>query len=100
MKLDLTITYDDGSTLAVTPGQREMADWEAQPFGCSSLDAFNLKPVTYFRYLAWAFLKRTDGLKTPFPRWSEGVEDVQFTAGAEEPDGRPDPTSPSRPGAA
>lgn len=96
MKLDLTVTYDDGTTVAVHPGQREMAEWETQPFGCSSLDAFNLKPVSYFRFIAWAALKRSDGLKTPYPKWSEGVDSVQFTEGAEEPDGRPDPTNPKQ----
>ena len=95
MALDLTITYEDGTTRDVRAGQREMSDWEAQPFGCSSLEAFNVKPVTYFRYLAWAVLKRTDGLKTAWPRWSEGVDEVKLSG--DEPDDRPDPTKQSRP---
>lgn len=97
MRLNLTVKYDDGRTADVTPGQREMADWEGQPFGCSSLDAFHLKPVSYFRYIAWAFLKRTGGLRESFAKWSEAVDSVEFTEGKEEPDGRPDPTNPRRP---
>ena len=42
---DLTVTYDEGEPVHVGAGQREMAEFEAQSFGCSSLTALDVKPA-------------------------------------------------------
>lgn len=92
---DLTVTYDEGEPVHVGAGQREMAEFEAQSFGCSSLTALDVKPVTYLRFLAYAALRRSGGLPRkglPFDAWSEGVESVVF-ATVEAPD--PTPPGPS-----
>lgn len=84
---DLTVTYDNGTTEAVTTGQREMAEFETQPFGCNSLEALGARPVVYLRFVAWAALKRQDRLPKkgmPYTAWSETVESVKFTDEEEE----------------
>lgn len=91
---DLTVTYDGGTTDGVTAGQREMAEFETQPFGCSSLEALQSRPVVYLRFIAWAALKRQDRLPKkgmPYTAWSETVEQVSF-ADREETQEAPDPT--------
>lgn len=91
----LTVTYDDGTADKVTAGQREMARWEAEPFGCASLTAMDAKPITFMRYLAWAALSRKPGATLPaFAKWSEGVDEV---SDAEADAAATDPTSPGRP---
>jgi len=84
---DLTVTYDNDATEEVTAGQREMAEFETQPFGCSSLEALSTRPVVYLRFIAWAALKRQDRLPKkgmPYTAWSETVDQVTF-ADREEP---------------
>lgn len=94
---DLTVTYDNGKAEDVTAGQRELAEFELQPFGCSSLEALHTRPVVFVRYLAWAALKRQDRLPKkgmPYSAWGELVETVAFadTESAE----TPDPTKPGQ----
>lgn len=94
-KVVLAVTYDDGTVQEIPYGQREMAEWEAQPFGCSALDAPNVKPVTYFRFLAWSALRRAQEIKpVTFEKWAAGVDEVRALG---EPEDRPDPTSPGQP---
>jgi len=95
---DLTVTYQDG-TDEVTAGQREMAEFETQPFGCSSFDALTSRPVVYLRFLAWAALKRQDKLPKkgmPYIAWSETVERVAFADTDEEAERGADPTPRAR----
>ena len=94
---DLTVTYEDGKTEDVTAGQRDLAEFELQPFGCSSFDAFATRPVVYVRYIAYAALKRQGRLSKrgmPYDAWGELVETVAFadTESAE----TPDPTKPGQ----
>lgn len=94
---DLTVTYDNGKAEDVTAGQREMAEFELQPFGCSSLEALHTRPVVYLRFIAWAALKRQDRLPKkgmPYSAWGELVESVRFVdADSAE---APDPTQPGQ----
>jgi hypothetical protein len=92
MRFDLTVTYDDGTTAQVSAGQREMARWEAEDFGCSSLSAMDVKPMTFMQYLAWSALKRAGEVKVPFAKWADTVEEVSD----EEDTTPPDPTSPGQ----
>lgn len=95
--LKLKVTYDGGRTEPVGAGQREMAEWEQQAFGCSALQALGSKPVLYLRFVAWAALKRSGNVpkSKPFAAWSEGVESVEFQDDEEEePAG--DPTKPDQ----
>lgn len=41
----------------VTADQRDVARWEAQPFGCGFSLVMN-KITVFYRYIAWAALKR------------------------------------------
>lgn len=95
---DLTVTYDNGNAEEVTIGQREMAEFELQSFGCSSLDALSTRPVVYLRFCAWAALKRQDRLPKkgiPYAAWSETVDAVAFAKVEEEPS-EVVPTNPGR----
>jgi hypothetical protein len=92
----LKVTLDDGQVVDVVAGQRDIAEWEVQPFGCSGLKAMDVKPVAYLRFIAWAAQRRAGVTKDPYPKWSDGVDRVDFADDAEEPDGRPDPTNPRR----
>jgi hypothetical protein len=97
VRFDLTVTYDDGTEAKVTAGQREMAAFEAEPFGCGSIQALDAKPMTFMRYLAWSALRRNhygQGMagseKFPaFEKWSKDVEEV---SDGEEAPAEPDPT--------
>lgn len=95
--LNLEVTYDNGKTEKVNAGQREMAEWEQQPFGCSALTALNDKPVSYLRFVAWVALRRADAIPKgkPFAAWAEGVDSVKF-ADPEEETAPPDPTPRDR----
>lgn len=97
MKFDLNVTYDDGSHTTVTAGQREMAAWEAEPFGCSSAAAMDTKPMMFLRYLAWAALRRTTAGVAPYAKWQAGVDEVEAPDDLEST--TPDPTNPDQPDA-
>jgi hypothetical protein len=74
----LTVHPDDGEPFEVTAGQRDMALWEAQPFGCNAFDALGTRGVTFLRFLAWAAIRR-GGQKTPtFDAWSATIDRVDF----------------------
>ena len=75
----LTVTYDNGTTEDVEAGQREMAEFELQPFGGSSLEALTVKPMVYMRFIAWAALRRQERLPKkgiPYQAWDETVDTV------------------------
>lgn len=79
---DLTVTYDKGEPEGVTVGQRELAEFELQPFGCNSLEALHSRPVVFLRFVAWAALRRQERLPKkgiPYSAWSELVDSVAFT---------------------
>lgn len=100
--LTLTVTAEDGTTTTVTAGQREMAAWEMEHFGCSSAKAGETSPVLFFRYLAYAALKRRKEIRASFAVWSEGIESVMpEEIPDEQPEdarpAEPDPTTPGRP---
>jgi len=90
----LEVQYDDGRTEEVTAGQREMAAWEREPFGCGTLVASEKSPVLFFRYLAYAALRRQrklqviNGMPPSFDVWAADVESVEPVS-----DDEPDPTN-------
>ena len=113
--LDLVITYDDdpavagdiaGQTVQVRAGQREMAAWELEPFGCSSTKAADQSAVLFFRYLGFRALWRTrqlpkgdDGRTVGWEAWSAMVESVEPPDDVDDDDQAgelPDPLSPDR----
>lgn len=94
---NLTVTYDGGQTEEVNAGQREMAEFETQPFGCSSLEALSSRPVVFLRFLAWAALKRQNRLPKngmPYAAWTDTVETVAFSPDKEDEEA----SVPTRPG--
>jgi hypothetical protein len=93
MKLDLTVTYEDGTTTEVQAGQREMAEFEQQPFGCASTDAMDVKPMLFVRFIAWSALRRR-GERRSFSVWSDTVDDVEP---GDDMEVAPDPTDPAPP---
>lgn len=101
MKFELTVLYEDGTEATALAGQREMAAWEREKFGCSSAVAVEEKPILFFRYLAYAALKRTrqlpdspvKGAGLSFDGWSDLVEEVEPV----EDDEAPDPTPEDQP---
>lgn len=96
---DLHVTYDDGTEVEVTAGQREMAAWEMAGHGSSGVAA-DEKPVLFFRFVAWAALKRlgqlpenkVKGAAIPFDAWSQLVDEVWPTDDEEQ---EADPTTPT-----
>lgn len=85
-RITLEIEYTDGRTQTARAGQREMAAWEREPFGCASTTAFDTKPTAFSLYLAFAALKRANelGPQAPsFEDWLDTVEGVEL-AGAED----------------
>lgn len=99
-RFKLRIESDDQEPIEIYAGQREMASWEREPFGCSSLEAAEVRPMVFFRYLAYSALKRTWQLKkievrgelrTPtFDEWGETVDTVDV---ADEKKDEPDDPS-------
>jgi len=89
---NIQVVYDDGTEIETNPGQREIAAWEMEPFGCGMEAALKDKQVSFFRYVAWAWLKRTKGEQRTFHGWSARVDEIRDTPG--EP---ADPTSPDQP---
>jgi hypothetical protein len=107
-RFKMSVLYDDGTSAVVGAGQREMAAWEAEPFGCASFAAMDVKPVTFLRYLAWASLRRAaagfcdGGGKFPtFEKWSATVDEVSDYQEEEEEDAAAaeaaGPTRPDQP---
>ena len=98
MLVDLEVTHEDGRTEKVTAGQREMAAWEREPFGCATTQAGKTSPVLFYRYLAYAALKRqrslevVNGRPPSFDVWSEDVDEVQPLSDETEAD----PTTPDQ----
>jgi hypothetical protein len=82
-KMALHVIYEDGTEVDVNAGQREMAAWEMAGHG-SSVDGAADKPMAFFRYLAWAALKRlgqlpenkVKGAAMPYDVWSQLVDEV------------------------
>jgi hypothetical protein len=104
-KFEFLVTMGNGQTKEVTAGQRELADWEREPFGCAGTHGYAKSPITFVRYLAYAALRRQrrlqmdqNGQPPSFEAWSEMVEDVE-----DKPDPEPetsdglDPTAPDGP---
>jgi len=75
MKFVLDVEYDDGTQTQVVAGQREMADWEGQPFGCPSTSAMDRSPMAFLRFLAWSVLRR-QGERRSYTVWSDNVVEV------------------------
>lgn len=98
---DLTVTYDEYGPETVTVGQRELAEFELQPFGCNSLEALQSRPVVFLRFVAWAGLRRQERLPKkgmPYPAWSETVDRVAFTETDDDAGEAVGPTKQGQPG--
>jgi hypothetical protein len=101
MRLQLRVYYTEESrldTVDVSVGQREMAKWEQQPFGCSAGAAMDLKPFSFLRWVAWERMRTTRQLprnsrdkSLTFAEWDELVDEV-IDNEADEP---ADPTPPA-----
>ena len=98
MRFDLLVVYDNGEEQKAHVGQRELAAWEAEPFGSSTVNVMDAKPMMFLRYCAWAYLKRTDNLRKGFQAWTEGVEEVSPLDDEGDEGLSVDPTSKGRPG--
>lgn len=94
MLFNLEVTYDDGRTEQVSAGQREMAEWEARPDGCSAFEALQKSPIRYMRFMAFAALRRSGEVKkgTDYGLWSDAVELVAFAPDEVSEDESSDPT--------
>lgn len=91
--MHFVVRYEDGTTVECHPGQREMAAWEMEPFGCGMKAAIEHKWNTFMRYACWQWLRRTRGEQRTFKVWSAQVDEVEDNP-AEDAD--PDPTSPDQ----
>lgn len=91
MKMQLVVEYEDGKTEEVSVGQRDVAKWEAEPFGGSK--AMEEKPLTFARYLAWSALRRTGGTIASWSAWDDTVDSVETV----EQDDEADPTNADQP---
>ena len=103
MRLDLTVTPDAGDPIRVTAGQREMAAWEREPFGCSSIEAGERSPLLFFRYIAYAALRRqrrlevVNGRSPTFEAWDAQIDMVvPADDGDEDAEAEPGPTQPDQ----
>lgn len=100
---DIDVRYEDGTEVTVTAGQREMAAWEAAGYG-NSVEAKDQRPILFFRFLAYAALKRlrrlpehpTKGVTYSFDGWSDLVEEA-IPDGDDEDEA--DPTTQGQPSA-
>lgn len=103
IKYELLVEYENGDTDEVVAGQREVAEWERQPFGCCFVDVFDKSAINFFRFIAWAALRRQGRLPinpqtkkaATYEAWSEMAVDVGDTksdADADEGDEESDPT--------
>lgn len=74
--MQVKVRYDDGTEVEASIGQRDVARWEAQPFGGQK--AIDEKPVTFARYVSWSALQRSRQARDlPWPRWDEIVDEVE-----------------------
>ena len=99
---DLHVKYEDGTEVTVTAGQREMAAWELAGYG-NSVEARDQRPILFFRFLAFAALRRlrqlpehpVKGVTYSFDGWSDLVEEAM--PADDEDDETADPTTPDQP---
>jgi hypothetical protein len=103
LRIDLIVTPENGEPIPVSVGQREFAAWEMEPFGCSSADAGDKCPVLFFRYTAYAALKRQrrldaiNGRPPSFEVWSDGIDSVDAPEDPDDAAGEPEPPTPPNP---
>lgn len=71
MTMRLTIDYvmEDGETGQVVADQRDVAQWEIQPFGCPLPDLEG-RMMLGTRWLCWHALYRTGGTGRKWAEWS------------------------------
>ena len=75
-KAMLRVTMIDGTETTVSIGIREYAEWERQPFGCSTTAANTTSPMLFVSWCAWRRL-RYDGLKKTYDVWMGEVDSVE-----------------------
>lgn len=100
LRFELVVRYENGTTATATAGQRECAQWERQPFGCSTSQVGDRTPTLFLRYLAYAALWRARNLPTDdkgrslgFDDWDATVDEVEDTSPSDD-----EPADPSTPG--
>lgn len=86
--MQVKVLYEDGETVEASIGQRDVARWEAQPFGGQK--AMDDKPVTFARYVSWSALQRAQKARgLAWTKWDEAVDEVEIIDTDQE---APDPT--------
>jgi hypothetical protein len=94
LRMRLAVHYqDDRVTDTVDVGQRELAEWERQPFGCASTVMHERAPMLCLRFCAWSGMRRR-GLKQGFEAWNDLVDEVETL---DDDAGGADPTIAGRP---
>lgn len=61
VKWAFTVEMDDGAEHNIVADQRDLSEWEDEPFGLPFTEIDRRKPVVFARYLAWSAMVR-DGL--------------------------------------
>jgi hypothetical protein len=102
MKMQLKVTYEDGTTEEVAAGQRELAAWEMADMGST-----NDKPILFLFFAAHSVLKKTGRLPVvnsgtkgtgaarplAFEAWMDTVDEIEDI----DTEDAPDPTTQSQP---
>jgi hypothetical protein len=96
IKYPLTVEMEDGTEHKVTADQRDVAEWEIQPFGTSGTE-LSQRAYTAFRFLAFSALRRKEILAkgTTWAKFNRECIEVGFDN--DETEAAVDPTQPDRP---
>ncbi|MBM0274134.1 hypothetical protein [Micromonospora tarensis] len=97
---ELRVEMEDGTTHDVVADQRDVARFEVQEFGCSSVDMMS-RISTAYRFMAWSVLTRRGETKLTWPKFDATCvevidmpddEESAVPADAEDP-GQPAPSA-------
>jgi hypothetical protein len=96
-KFDVLVRYEEGAEVKATIGQRNLAAFEAQPFGNAHGALLRLRYAAYDSLRRLGRLPRGASGREPatWEEWDDLVDEVNDAGG----EGEPDPTQPAAPAA-
>jgi hypothetical protein len=96
MMWTLEVEPEQGEAFSVVADQRDVARFEAEPFGWPITQIQERAGTMFWRYLAWTACRRTGKLRMTWEQWGDKIVDVTPAPGGDgAPDDAQDPGSPA-----
>jgi len=74
-KLDLTITYPDGSSKVIPTASSDLIKWESH----FDLSIDKIGKLTHLYFLGWVAAKRTGLTTDEFETWADTIDTVEIS---------------------